>query len=121
MDNSLKKRRKSRWARVYRVRNNLTPGTGSKPRLSISKTNMHLYAQLIDDEKSVTIAGVGTQSKANKQLGKSKESARAIGAQIAQLAKEKSIDTVVFDRGRYKFHGLVAQFAEGAREAGLKF
>lgn len=121
MDNSLKKRAKSRWARVHRVRNGLTSGTASKPRLSVSKTNLHIYAQLIDDEKGVTIGGSGTQSKANKSLGKSKESARVIGQQIAEIAKGMNINEVVFDRGRYKYHGLLAQLADAAREAGLNF
>lgn len=121
MDNSLKKRAKSRWARVHRVRNGLTSGTATKPRLSVSKTNLHLYVQLIDDEKGVTIGGIGTQSKVNKNLGKSKEAARAIGQQIAQIAKEKNINDVVFDRGRYKYHGILAQLADAAREAGLNF
>src|SRR5690606_37024136 len=97
MDNSLKKRAKSRWARVHRVRNGLITGTATKPRLSVSKTNLHLYVQLIDDENGVTLAGVGTMSKANKNKGKSKESARSIGQRIAEIAKEKNIDAVIFD------------------------
>ncbi len=121
MDNSLKKRAKSRWARAHRVRNGLISGTAVKPRLTVSKTNLHIYAQLIDDEKGVTLGGIGTQSKTNKNLKKSKESARVIGQQIAQIAKENNINAVVFDRGRNKYHGLLAQLADAAREAGLNF
>ena len=98
--------------------------TEAKPRLSLSKTNTHISAQIIDDVKGVTIVGVGTLSKENKGSSfnrKSKAAARHIGKQIAEMAKQKNVDTVVFDRGRYKFHGVVAELAAGAREAGLHF
>lgn len=123
MDNSKSKRLKARRNRVFRVRKSLQ-GTGVRPRLSVSKTNKHIYAQLIDDVAGITIAGIGTLSKVNKSTshnGKSKEAARHIGKQIAELAKQKSIDAVIFDRGRYKYHGVVAELAQGAREAGLRF
>lgn len=120
MDNSISKRNRSRRIRVFRVRKNLK-GTSEKPRLSVSKTNLHLYAQLIDDEKGVTLAGIGTLSKASQAKRKSKTSAREIGEQIAQIAKQKDIQAVVFDRGRYKYHGVIAQLADAAREAGLQF
>jgi large subunit ribosomal protein L18 len=123
MDKSQLRLQKTRRNRVFRIRKKLQ-GTGTRPRLSVSKTNKHVYAQLIDDETGVTLAGIGTLSKANKtgeHNGKSKAAARHIGMQIAELAKEKQIDTVVFDRGRYKFHGVVAEIAAGAREAGLRF
>lgn len=123
MDNSKTRRQRARRNRVFRVRKKLQ-GTDTRPRLSVSKTNKHIYAQLIDDEKGVTLAGIGTLSKENKtgeHNGKSKGAARCIGMQIAELAKQKQIETVVFDRGRYKFHGVVAELAAGAREAGLRF
>lgn len=123
MDNSKKRRLKARRNRVFRVRKK-TRGNEMRPRLSVSKTNKHIYAQIIDDVKGVTVAGVGTLSKENKAMsfgGKSKQAARLVGKQIAELAKQKNIETVVFDRGRYKFHGIVAELAEGAREAGLRF
>jgi large subunit ribosomal protein L18 len=69
----------------------------------------------------VTLFGLGTQSKACSVKTKSKESAREIGKQIAELAKKRNINSVIFDRGRYKFHGIVAELASGAREAGLQF
>jgi large subunit ribosomal protein L18 len=103
-----------------RVRKTLI-GSATRPRLSVSKTNCHIYAQLIDDENSLTIAGFGTLSKTCKDKKKSKDSAREIGKHIAELAKEKNINSVVFDRGRYKFHGVVAELANSAREAGLQF
>ncbi len=120
MDNSKKRRSKARRTRVLRVRKKVR-GSAAKPRLSVSKTNTHIYAQIIDDEAGVTLAGFGTQSKGASIKRKSKMSAKEVGKQIAMLAKEKKIDTVIFDRGRYKFHGLIAELANSAREAGLQF
>lgn len=123
MDNSLKRRIAARQKRVWRVRKNIR-GTAAKPRLSVSKTLQHLYAQLIDDEKGVTLGGFGTIAKANKGTDfnrKSKASARHLGVQVAEFAKRQKIETVVFDRGRHKFHGVVAELANAAREAGLQF
>ncbi len=123
MDNSKIRRSKARKNRVFRVRKKIR-GTDMRPRLSVSKTNKHIYAQLIDDVNGITLAGVGTLSKENKATEyneKSKEAARHIGKQIAEIAKQKSIEAVIFDRGRYKFHGVVAELAQGAREAGLRF
>ncbi|MBU6383123.1 MAG: 50S ribosomal protein L18 [Verrucomicrobia bacterium] len=120
MDNSKRRRKTARAARVMRVRKKVR-GTAEKPRFSVLKTNMHLYAQLIDDEKGVTLAGFGTQSKGCREKRKSKTGAKEVGQQIAHLAKGKNINTVVFDRGRYKFHGLIAELANSAREAGLQF
>jgi large subunit ribosomal protein L18 len=123
MDKSLKNRIRARKTRVMRVRNKVR-GSSDRPRLSVFKTNGHIYAQLIDDEKSVTIAGAGTLSKVNRDTSfkkKSKPAAREVGKQIAELAKQHNISSVIFDRGRFKFHGVVAELATGAREAGLQF
>jgi large subunit ribosomal protein L18 len=121
MDTSQIKRNKSRKNRKFRVRKKLK-GSAEKPRLSVSKTNKHILAQLIDDETGVTLAGFGTMSKENKEhKTKSKQAAHFIGMTIAKLAKEKNIETVVFDRGRFMYHGVVAKLADGAREAGLRF
>ena len=119
MDNAKIRRANARKKRVMRVRKALH-GTAVRPRLSVSKTNGHIYAQLIDDDKGATLAGIGTQSKSQKTR-KSKESARNIGQQIAELAKSFGVKAVLFDRGRYKFHGIVAELAASAREAGLQF
>ena len=120
MDNSQKRRKIARRARVFRVRKGVR-GTAEKPRLTVSKTNQHIYAQLIDDQKGVTLAGLGTMTKEFKESGKSKEAARSIGMQMADLAKKLNVNTIVFDRGRYKFHGIIAELANAAREAGLQF
>ncbi|MFC1775596.1 50S ribosomal protein L18 [Patescibacteria group bacterium] len=93
-------------------------GTASRPRLSVFKSNMQISAQLIDDENGVTLGAVNDKSA----KGKTKtERAHEAGVQIAKIAKDKKIDTVVFDRGGYIFTGRVKAFAEGAREGGLKF
>ena len=122
MDHTKARRANARAKRVMRVRKKLR-GTAVRPRLSVSKTNAHLYAQLIDDENKMTLAGIGTLSKTNqKEFGKkSKAAAKEIGKQIAELAKKLNVQTVIFDRGRYKYHGHVAELASGAREAGLQF
>ena len=119
MESSLKKRDSSRKRRVFRVRKKLK-GSSLKPRLCINKSNKNLYAQLIDDDSSKTIVGLGTMSK-EINAKKSKEAAQALGAKIAELAKNKKIAEVIFDRGRYKYHGIIAHFADSARKAGLKF
>lgn len=118
MQNSLKKRKKTRFRRVLRVRKKLC-GSKLKPRLSIHKTNKHLYAQIIDDESGTTLAASSTLSK--EKLKKSKDSAKVIGLKLAKSALEKDIKFVIFDRGRFKFHGLIAELASGAREGGLEF
>ncbi len=117
MDNSLTRRKRARASRLMRVRKTLK-GSATKPRLSVFKSNQHIYAQIIDDERGVTIAGYGTPSiKARK----SKDSARQIGLMIAELAKKNNVTAVVFDRGCSKYHGVVAELAQAAREAGLQF
>jgi large subunit ribosomal protein L18 len=123
MDHAKKRRAISRFKRVKRVRKDIK-GSAERPRLSVLKTNQHIYAQLIDDVKGVTLAGIGTLSKENQDgayARKSKGTARHIGKQVAELAKKQNIHSVVFDRGRYKYHGVVAELAQGAREAGLQF
>ncbi len=123
MDNTLFKRNKRRERRAMSVRKHVR-GNAAKPRLSVYRTNSHISAQLIDDETGTTIVSAGTQHKQFKQTEfckKSREAARRIGAVLAEKAKENSITAVVFDRGYYKFHGLIAELAAGAREAGLQF
>ncbi|OGN59279.1 MAG: 50S ribosomal protein L18 [Chlamydiae bacterium RIFCSPHIGHO2_12_FULL_27_8] len=119
MFNNLKKRKISRERRVFRVRKK-TKGSESKPRLTIFKSNRHLFAQIIDDENHKTICAAGTSSKKDIK-NKSKENAKLLGEKIASMAKTNNIENVVFDRGRYKYHGVIHEFAQGAREAGLKF
>lgn len=123
MINDLKKRNERRRRRMFRVRKGVR-GTSEKPRFSVFRSNSHIFAQLIDDEKGFTLASAGTVMKdfRDKKLGKkSKDAARAIGAALAEAAKQKNIVNVVFDRGFNKYHGLLAEVANAARETGLQF
>lgn len=119
MDQFVQKKVELRKKRAMRNRKTLR-GTSLKPRLCVVKTNLHLHIQLIDDSKGVTIAGVSTASKGVEYKRKSKEAGRALGAQIAKLALEKEVKTVVFDRGAHRYHGILAAVADSAREAGLQ-
>ena len=110
----------ARKKRRQRVRKRLK-GTSQCPRLSIFRSLNHLSLQVIDDEKGVTLAHCSTLQKDFKGAKKSKETAKVVGQRIAEIAIEKGIQRVVFDRGSYKYHGVIAQAAEAAREKGLKF
>jgi len=94
-------------------------GTTEKPRLSVFRSNDHIYAQLIDDTMKKTMVGVS--EKTLKITGNKTEKAKAVGIELAKAAISKKITTVVFDKGSYKYHGRVKSLAEGAREGGLKF
>ncbi len=99
-------------------------GDATKPRLSVFRSNKHLGAQIIDDENRITLFGMGTLSKEFKGTEfakKSKSAAREIGKRIAAEAKKKKIEHVIFDRGHYRYHGVIAELADAARGAGLKF
>ena len=112
-----------RKRRHVRVRKSVT-GTAERPRLSVYRSTNHIYAQLIDDTKGVTLASASTLEKTVKAeiAGKTKrEAAKIVGKLAAERAKEKGIETVVFDRGGYLYTGRVQSLADGAREAGLKF
>lgn len=108
-----------RKVRHTRVRKNLN-GTQEKPRLNVFRSNNEIYAQIINDETGSTL--VSSSSVALKiKNGGNLEGAKAVGADIAKKAKEAKIETVVFDRGGYQYHGRVEALAEAARENGLKF
>lgn len=110
----------ARLKRHRRVRQSVV-GTAARPRLCVYRSNKHIFAQVIDDGTGSTIFGVSDMNvKASK--GKSKtEMAAAVGKLVAEVAKSKKIDMVVFDRGGNLYHGRVKALAEGAREGGLKF
>jgi large subunit ribosomal protein L18 len=117
------KRNNVRIKRAFRVRKKLQ-GNAAKPRMSVVKSNKHIFVQLIDDESSCTLVSYGSASKELKSselARKSKEAARHIGTKIAEKAKEAGIEKVIFDRGRFKFHGIIAELANAARSAGLQF
>jgi len=108
----------ARLRRHARVRKNLS-GTPDQPRLCVFRSNKHIEAQIIDDVKKVTL--VSSSSTQLKLANGNKESAKKVGEDIAKKALAKGIETVVFDRGGYVYHGRVAALAEGARNGGLKF
>ena len=109
-----------RLKRHVRVRGKIS-GTPECPRLNVFRSNANIYAQLIDDVNGVTLASANTVEKGFEGATGNAEAAKKVGLMIAERAKEKGIDVVVFDRGGYVYHGRVAALAEGAREGGLKF
>ena len=113
-------RNKRRFKRALRIRKHLK-GTAVKPRMTVFKSNKHLSVQIINDDEGKTLASASTLSKTKNKLVRSKEGAREIGKHIASLVMKQDIQHVVFDRGHNKFHGLIAEVAAGAREAGLQF
>ncbi len=122
MHNEIKNNRKRKYNRALRVRKKVR-GSSSKPRLSVVKSNKHLYAQLVDDVNGKTLGSVSTLSKEvkNTDAKKNKETAKKLGELIAAIAKDKNINEVVFDRGPFKYHGILAELANAARENGLAF
>jgi large subunit ribosomal protein L18 len=112
-------KREQRLRRRRRVRARVR-GTAERPRLSIFRSNRGLFAQLIDDSRGHTLAAVSWTEPELRELAPL-EQARHAGELIATRAREAGIETCVFDRGGYRFHGRVRALAEAAREAGLKF
>lgn len=106
-----------RLKRHKRVRAKVS-GTPERPRLNVFRSEKNIYAQVIDDVNGVTLCSA---SSLKMDHGGNKTAARAVGNAVAKAALAKGIDTVVFDRGGYLYHGRVAELAEGAREGGLKF
>ena len=109
--------------RQRRVRGKVS-GTAERPRLRVTRTNAHIYAQLIDDVAGTTLASASTiEPELNKDLknGANVDAARAVGEAVGQRAKAKGITAVVFDRGGRIYHGRVKALADGARSAGLEF
>ena len=109
-----------RLKRHVRVRGKIS-GTPERPRLNVFRSNANIYAQIIDDVNGVTLVSANTLEKDFEGATGNVEAAKKVGAILAERAKAKGIEEVVFDRGGYVYHGRVAALAEGAREAGLKF
>ena len=109
-----------RLKRHKRVRARLS-GTPETPRLNVFRSEANIYAQIIDDVHGVTLASASSLDKEIEGYGGNVAAAKAVGQLVAQRAKDKGIETVVFDRGGYLYHGRVQALAEGAREGGLKF
>lgn len=116
-------REQARQRRHARVRRKVA-GTAERPRLNVYRSNQHIYAQVIDDTSGRTIASASTLDKELRaQLAElsSEERAKAIGRTVAERASAQGVQTVVFDRGGYPYHGRVKILAEASREAGLRF
>ena len=111
---------KSIIRRHNRDRSKIT-GTAQCPRLNVFRSSQHIYAQVIDDVKGVTLAAASSTEKGFEGFGGNVEAAKKVGQMIAEKAKAAGITDVVFDRGGYVYHGRVAALAEGAREGGLNF
>jgi large subunit ribosomal protein L18 len=109
-----------RKKRHRRVRSKIT-GTHERPRLNVFRSEKHIYAQVIDDIKGITICSASSVEKAFEGSGSNKEGARKVGKVVAERAKAKGIETIVFDRGGYIYHGRVKELADAAREGGLIF
>jgi large subunit ribosomal protein L18 len=111
-----------RQIRRYRIRNRVS-GTASRPRLSVFRSSIHIYSQIIDDTTGVTLAQASSKDEIKSliegagKVGKS----MAVGKLLAQRAKEKGVSAVAFDRGGYLYHGRVKALADGARAGGLNF
>ena len=112
--------RTQRMKRHKRIRGKIS-GTAERPRLSVFRSEKHIYAQLIDDAAGRTLVSASSVEKGFEGSGSNKEAARKVGKTVAERAVKAGIEEVVFDRGGYIHHGRVQELAEGAREGGLKF
>ena len=109
-----------RLKRHKRVRSKVS-GTPERPRLNVFRSEKHIYAQVIDDINGTTLCSASSVEKGFGGPGSNKEAAQKVGKKVAERAAAKGIETVVFDRGGYIYHGRVKELAEAAREGGLKF
>ncbi len=116
-------RQEARQRKHVRLRKKVS-GTIERPRLAVYRSLKHFHVQLVDDVAGKTLLGVSTQDKEIKSGGKNMantQGAKLVGALVAKRAQAQKIETVVFDRGGYIYHGVVKALADSAREAGLKF
>ncbi len=114
---------RARQRRRQRIRKHVF-GTPERPRLAVFRSNRHIYAQVIDDTKGVTLVAAGSRSPEIRNMSdlKGKKAvAQAVGRLLAERARAKGVDTVAFDRGGFLYHGRVRALADGAREGGLDF
>lgn len=113
----------ARYVRHRRVRKKIV-GTPERPRLAVFRSNLHIYAQIIDDVNGKTLVAASTLTAGVKEKvdgTSNKDAAKAVGIAVAEMAKAKGISSVVFDRGGFIFHGRIKALADGAREGGLSF
>ncbi|WP_341760443.1 50S ribosomal protein L18 [Candidatus Endowatersipora endosymbiont of Watersipora subatra] len=117
MENCLSRKQR----RAARVRRKLKKNIKGRPRLSVHRSNMNIYAQVIDDIKGITLAAASTLEKDTLGKGGDIKAAQSVGKLIAERACKAGVNKVIFDRGSFLFHGRVKALADSAREAGLKF
>lgn len=120
----MKSSRDKMQRRAQRVRTKLRKVAEGRPRLSVARSHKNISAQIIDDEKGVTLASASTLEKdvlGSAQTGADSSAAALVGKALAERAKQAGVEDVVFDRGGYMFHGRVKALADAAREGGLKF
>ncbi len=121
MSDKSKQKRDSRIRRHARVRRQVA-GTAERPRLAVFRSNRHVVAQVIDDRAGVTLAAASTlEADLRSGATGNAEAAARVGTLVAERAKAAGIESVVFDRGGFRYHGRVAALADAAREAGLEF
>ncbi|MBV9956194.1 MAG: 50S ribosomal protein L18 [Pseudolabrys sp.] len=116
--------RKKAARRTAKTRRKVKAAARGRARLSVFRSSKHIYAQLIDDDKGVTIASASTMEKTvrdGRKTGANIDAAKAVGKTLAERALEKGIKDVVFDRGGYIYHGRIKALADAAREGGLNF
>jgi len=118
----MKKNNSYQRSRIRRRIRGKISGTAARPRLSVFRSNKQIYAQIIDDAAGKTLASASSQDEsiASKTVAKI-EQAKLVGMLLAEKAKEANVETVIFDRGGYVYHGRIKSLADGAREGGLKF
>ena len=113
-------RNTARVRRHARVRRSVV-GTESRPRLSVYRSNRYIYAQVIDDSRGATVAAASSQEEALRSKTLTAETASEVGKLLAERAKAAGVDSVVFDRGGFKYHGRIKALADAARDGGLEF
>ncbi len=119
----IKKKYIARKMRKKRVRKKIM-GTSERPRLAVFRSLKHIYTQIIDDQNAITLVAASTlspQLRSSLSTAGNVNAAREVGQLIASKAKERKIESIVFDRGAYPYHGRIQGLAEAAREGGLKF
>jgi large subunit ribosomal protein L18 len=116
----LVQKNKRRYKRKLKIRS-IIKGSADRPRLSVFKSNKHFYAQVIDDTKGITIASVSDVEKGQKDAKATLTGAKVLGTELGKRLKAKKVKTIVFDRNGFTYHGLIKEFADAVREAGIAF
>ena len=113
-------KQEKRAKRQVRIRAKIS-GTSRRPRLALFRSNKHIYAQLIDDDKHITLVSLSDTDMPKGKQGKGLAAAKKFGESLAKMAQDVKIIKIVFDRRGYAYHGIIKAIAEGAREGGLEF